>query len=91
MTIDLSQHADQQLTVTGTAWTAAGGAMIDIDSSEPIYIEDLEAWDDDLEGQRVEVAGVLRRRPSMIPETGPHSHGLGPTWALQDASWSVLR
>ena len=85
---DLEKHTDQRLTVTGTARTAAGGAMVSVDK-RPIYIEDLEAWDDELEGQRVEVTGVLRRRPSLIPEDGPHSHGLGPTWALEDASWSA--
>ncbi len=91
MPIDLSKHTDQQLTVTGTARTAAGGAMVSIEGRVPIYIEDLEAWDDDLEGQRVEVTGVLRRRPSMIPDSGPPSHGLGATWALESASWSPAR
>lgn len=90
MTLDLPNHADQELTVTGTAWTAAGGAMVDAEGTKlPIYIADLEAWDDELEGARIEVTGVLRRRPSMIPESGPHSHGLGATWALENASWSA--
>ena len=91
MAIDLSKHTDQRLTVTGTAQTAAGGAIVKVEGTRPIYIEELDNWDDDLEGRRVEVTGVLRHRESMIPESGPRSHGLRATYAFEDASWSAVQ
>ncbi|HYN97268.1 MAG TPA: hypothetical protein VES42_25800 [Pilimelia sp.] len=93
MSFDPAQHFGETVTVRGTAATARAGAMVEVSDGPAIYVAGLAEWADDVEDKQVEVTGTLRLRPSRLPQVQPggvHSHGLGETVALDDASWTVL-
>jgi hypothetical protein len=78
-----------RVTLRGEAVTGAAGAMINAERG-PVYIEGLAEWPDGLEGRTVEAAGVLRHRPSRVPEGAPHVHGVDERDVLEDASWRAF-
>jgi len=90
---DPSAHLGETVTVCGAAWDGAGGALVHVDG-EPLYIEGLDTWPEELVDAQVEVTGVLRARGSQVPPTSDDNpiplHGLdGETFALVDASWQA--
>jgi hypothetical protein len=90
---DPSEHVGESVTLSGTAWSAAAGAMVRVAGyNRPIYIDGLRAWDKDIEGNIVEVTGVLRLRKSQVPrgdETDVPAHGLpSATFVLDGAEWA---
>lgn len=90
---DPKEHVGESVTVEGTAWSAAAGAMVRVAGvSRPIYIAGLDSWDKELEGQAVEVTGVLRLREPQVarPEgTAAPAHGLDTaTFVLDGAEWA---
>jgi hypothetical protein len=87
MTFEPQEHVGERVTLRGLALTARAGAIVDLDDGTPVYVAGLGEWDGELEGSEVEVTGTLRQRPSRVPEGEPHRHGLGETYALEDASW----
>jgi hypothetical protein len=89
-----SKHVGEVVTVRGTAYDGAGGALVQLDDGTPVYVIGLFDWSEDLVNGAVEVTGRLHRRGSRMPEAAaagePHRHGLGETFALQDASWRTI-
>jgi hypothetical protein len=93
MSFDPAQHLDETVTVRGTAVPARAGAVVAVPDSPPLYIAGLAEWADDVSGREVEVTGRLRARPSRLPAVPPGGeqyHGLGASFALEDASWRVV-
>jgi hypothetical protein len=86
---DPSAHVGEAVTFRGTALTAAAGAIVSTGRGRPIYVGGLERWDKELEHQRVEVSGVLRRQESTLPPPGETpSHGVdAAAFVLDDARW----
>jgi hypothetical protein len=78
-----------RVTLRGDAFTGAAGALLEVDGT-PVYIDGLAEWPDELEGRAVEATGVLRHRPSPVPEGAPHVHGVDEHDVLEDASWRAL-
>jgi hypothetical protein len=90
---DPDEHVGETVTLRGHAWNARAGAMVQLEDKTPIYITGLERWDKAVFNKEVEVTGQLRFRPSRVPKVGPggeHSHGLGDTYAVDDASWTAV-
>lgn len=91
----LDGKLDQQVTIRGTAGNAVLGAVLVLDTGEPVYIEGLHEWPDDVSAGKVEVTGVLRRRklapdPGVAPDGGA-THGMvGTALVLEGASWSAV-
>ena len=81
----------EEVSITGIAGNGAAGAFVYADH-EPYYLAAVESWDADIEGRRVTVTGVLRRRPAQVtPDEPPdeHSHGLAAdTYVIDDSTWS---
>jgi hypothetical protein len=93
MSFDPAEHVGEPVTIRGTALDARAGAAVQLADGMPVYVVGLESWADDVSGRFVEVSGQLRRRPSRIPPPSPSGeryHGLGETYALEAASWTVL-
>ena len=92
--LDPAQHVDQTVTLRGTAYDARAGAIVELPDRTPIYIAGLTSWDEACSGKEIEVTGLLRQRPSRMPNVQPggeQSHGLpGATFMLEGASWSVI-
>lgn len=90
MSFDPSEHVDEIVTVLGTALTARAGAIVGLEDDTPVYVAGLTEWSDEMEGTKVEVTGLLRRRHSRLPKVpagGLHSHGVGERLVLEDPSW----
>lgn len=96
MSIQLDSMLDKKATITGVARNARMGAVVVTDDRTPIYLDGVDSWDDtDLDGQRVEVSGTLRRR-SIAPQAtvdadGAVSHGMdgADNYVLENASWKA--
>ena len=91
--IDPGRHIGQSVTLRGTAWTGAGGAMVSPDAGLPVYIYGLDSWSSELEGKPVEVTGIVRAREGGPPPSfgGLPAHGPDPdTLLLHDAKWTLL-
>ena len=57
-----------EVSINGTAYNAKAGAVVLTDSDdEPIYLQGLHAWEDNVIGRRVSIEGVLHRR-SIYPQ-----------------------
>ena len=91
MSFDPAGHVDEVVTVRGTAMTARAGAAVGLDDGTPLYVAGLYEWDEELEGAQVEVTGTLRARASRVPQVPPGGdqvHGIGESYALEDARWA---
>ena len=89
---DPKEHVGESVTIEGTAWNAAAGAMVRVDGvSRPIYIRGLDSWSKELERKAVKVTGVLQLREAQVPrgdETDAPEHGLASaTFVLDGAEW----
>jgi hypothetical protein len=87
VTFDPSAHVDEQVVLTGSARTGAAGPLLRVDG-RAIYIDGLDAWAAEVAGRTVRVSGVLRFRPTAM-DPGARSHGLGDSYAVEDARWSL--
>jgi hypothetical protein len=90
---DPKEHLGKSVTFSGTAWTAAAGATVEVaGSTQPIYIDGLNSWSKELEGKAVEVSGTLRLRDADVPpaEEGEWPlHGLdSETFVVDGAEWA---
>jgi hypothetical protein len=93
MSFDPSAHVDETVTVRGVAMTARAGAAVGLEDGTPLYVDGLEEWSEELEGSSVEVTGVLRLRGSQLPPVAPGGarvHGLGESFAVEDARWAPV-
>jgi hypothetical protein len=90
--VDLSKQLDRRVTLQGVAENAKGGAVLVIPKDNPIYIEGLDSWPDDILGSHLSATGVLRRM-QYLPEVridpdGAISQGtFGKQYVLVEASW----
>jgi hypothetical protein len=84
------EHLGESVTLRGTARTAAAGAIVSV-AGEPVYVDGLDRWSEEVEGKSIEVTGVLRLRESGLPappEGEAPMHGLvDDTFVLDDAEW----
>lgn len=83
---------DQSVTLRGVARIARMGAVLLTPERTPVYIAGLEDWPDDLNGQTLDVTGVLRSRKlapdPTVDAQGGVSHGItGMNYVLEDADW----
>jgi len=93
MSFDPAAHVGESVTIRGTAVDARAGAIVQLPDGTPIYVAGLFEWEERVSEKEVEVTGRLVHRPSRIPPTapnGPRYHGLGETFALEEASWTVV-
>ena len=90
------EQARRQVTLSGTAYDAKGGAILETDQGRVVYIRGLEAWPSHVVGNRVQVTG-FRGDEKLIPDPvvgadGGISQGaLGSQSVVSDASWQLLR
>ncbi len=79
--------------VTGTARNAKGGAVVVQDDGRVVYVQALDSWPDDLDGQAVIATGHLVQKAYLpvakVDEDGAISQGTsgGEQWVLEDATW----
>lgn len=89
---ELDQLLGEAVTLSGCARDAMMGAIVLTEDRTPIYLAGMREWSEDVEGEDVEVKGVLQRR-SLAPdpavdEQGNHSHGAeGSNYVLDGVSW----
>ncbi len=80
-------------TIVGTARNAKGGAVVLADDGEPVYVEGLDAWSGEVDGRRVRVTGLLRRKkllPEPVLPPAPAVAGAeGEQVVLEKATWVV--
>ena len=91
---DPSGHVGETVTIRGIAYDARAGAIVELTDRTPIYISGLVEWKGDYEGKFIEVTGLLKERPSRVPSIRPGGeqvHGLGATYALDNASWKLVK
>lgn len=87
--------AERKKTIEGKARDAKAGAVVVLDSGEPVYIEGLDGWPSDIEGKRVRATGVLKRK-KLIPDPVVDSDGAisqgaeGDQTVLEGASWKPV-
>jgi hypothetical protein len=59
-----------------------------------VYVDGLEAWDEDDDGKSVEVSGLLVRQavaPAAKVEDGRHTHGAaGRALVVRGATWHFV-
>ena len=82
----------QTITLVGTARDAHLGAVVLLSDNTPVFIDGLPMWDDQWDGKRIRVTGLLKD-DSIAPDPevnqqGEVSHGMyGDAFVLVDASW----
>ncbi len=87
--VELGRRVGGSVVIAGTAETARAGAAVVFEDGTPVYVGGLRAWTARLQGRRVEVRGVLRRRASQVPRSAEQSGGLGETYTLERARWKL--
>ena len=90
----LDHLLDQSVTLSGCARDAMMGAVVLTLDRTPVYLTGMREWREDVEGEDVEVHGVLRRRSlapdPVIDSQGNHSHGAqGTNYVLDEVSWKL--
>ncbi len=88
---ELDELLDKEVTLYGIAMDAKGGAVL-MHQGNPIYIEGLDFWPDELFKKKLNVTGTLvliKLIPDpTISEDGAISQGAeGMQYVLKDAKW----
>lgn len=91
---NVSTGAEEEITISGIAENAKWGAII-ISDSTMYYMDGLDAWEDKVIGNRVEVTGELKiekfTAEDLQNEKGEWSQGiLGEKRTLLKVSWEVV-
>ena len=50
----------RETTLSGKAYNAKAGAVLVLDDETPVYIEGMNAWEDEMIGQTIELTGILQ-------------------------------
>ena len=85
-------EAGAAVNLTGVARDAALGAVVVLGDGQPVYVEGLERWPNELLGRKVEVSGTAAQKklapdPEIAPD-GAVSHGMvGTAWVVSGATW----
>jgi len=84
----------EAVTLSGCARDAMMGAVVLTEDRTPVYMAGMREWSEDVEGEDVEVKGVLRRRSlapdPVVDEHGNHSHGAeGTNYVLDEVTWKL--
>lgn len=81
--------------VVGTARNAKGGAVVVGDDGLVVYVQGLDSWPDELDGQAVIATGHLIEKAYLpvatVDKDGAISQGTdgpGLQWVLEDATWT---
>ena len=78
---------ENTVTVSGTAYNAKAGAVLESDDGRVIYVEGLKRWDDELVENRVRLTGILSKKkpfPDIKAVGGVQMQGMsGTTWVLR--------
>ena len=81
--------------VVGTARNAKGGAVVVSDDGRVVYVQGLDSWPDELDGQVVIARGHLVEKSYLpvatVDKDGAISQGTdgpGLQWVLEDATWT---
>ena len=85
----------RNITVTGTAYNAKGGAILRTDEGSVYYIEGLDSWEMDIPGKKVSVIGILKtenfKEKDLKNEKGEWTQGMiGEKLSLVKAKWKLL-
>ena len=81
-------------TLIGTAKNAKAGAVLLVDGN-PIYIEGLAEWPEDLLDKQVRATGRLVQE-KFIPDPGPDKNGaysqgaIGPQTVLKESTYKLV-
>lgn len=83
------------VTVRGIARDAKGGAVLLPANTDPIYIEGLSSWPDEVLGKEVSVTGVLREKklipdPYIASDGGISQGAIGTQMVLEKATWKRI-
>ena len=87
--IELKKRLGRKVELTGIARDAKGGAVLVTEKGEPIYIENLPSWPEDLFGKEVTMEGIIKEEKfipdPVIEEYGAISQGaIGIQLVLED-------
>ena len=84
---------DEHIEVSGHAYPAAAGPLVEADDGRSYYLGGVGEWDTDMIGKRVVASGTLRLRSPQVQTLPPdqeQSHGLtDETLVLEDAQWTA--
>ena len=87
-----SQYVGQKVTLQGVAYDAHSGAIVMLADRTPVYIHNLEWWEDEWDRKTINVTGTLQHKKlapdPTVNEEGEVSHGMvGTDLVLCDATW----
>ncbi len=90
----LDHLVGEPVTLNGCARDAMMGAVVLTEDRTPVYLSGMREWNEDVEGEDVEVKGVLQRRSlapdPVVDEQGNHSHGAeGTNYVLDSVTWKL--
>jgi hypothetical protein len=79
----------------GKAEDAKLGAVLVV-SGEPLYVDGLGSWPDELRGQQIELSGTLQQRKlapdPVVGPAGEQSAGMeGSAWVVMDPQYKLVR
>ncbi len=85
----------RQVTLTGIAHDAKGGAILETDDGDVLYIRGLDGWPGHVLGQRVEVTATRGREklfadPEVGEDGGISQGAFGDQSVLRDATWRLV-
>ncbi len=94
-TLRLPENMGKTVTVRGIARDAKGGAVLLPANTDPIYIEGLSSWPDEVLGKEVSVTGVLREKklipdPYIASDGGISQGAIGTQMVLEKATWKRI-
>ncbi|MBD3187951.1 hypothetical protein GF325_14030 [Candidatus Bathyarchaeota archaeon] len=76
---NIESKIGQQVRLEGVARDAKGGAVLILDDGTPVYMENLDYWDENTQGQIVIASGTLVRvkyiPDPVVDENGAISQG----------------
>lgn len=92
----LAANVGRYTKLTGTARDAKGGAVVVLPGKEPVYIDVLPSWPEELHGKKVWAKGILRRRQYLpeakVDKSGAISQGaMGKQYVLEHAEWEAAK
>lgn len=95
MDTDPSEHLNEKVELVGVAENAKSGAVVVLSTGEPVYIKNLDYWDEGLYKKRIKVTGLLRKQ-KLVPDPVVNIRGevsagaFGMSLVLEEAKWEVV-
>lgn len=90
-----SNETMKSKTIAGIAQNGKGGAVVVMDDGGVYYLEEVDEWESDLIGKRIEVTGILKiesfSEGDLQNERGEYTQGVaGEKKILVNAKWKLL-